>query len=123
MMDGSMFPNGWHFADPEMDANNTTIEAKYVTRYQSPPKYFLTDFGLSRRYDLSKGPPREDPIVGGDKTVPEFKVDPIVPVDPFPTDIYYIGNLIREYIIQVTSGIAPLDDLANANVCAGVQRI
>jgi hypothetical protein len=34
----------------------------------------FTDFGISRWYDLDEGPPLENPILGGDKTVPEFQV-------------------------------------------------
>ncbi|KAL0952417.1 hypothetical protein HGRIS_006691 [Hohenbuehelia grisea] len=69
--------------------------ARYSTRTQTPVKYYLTDFGLSRKYDPEAGPPREIPIRGGDKTVPEFQ-KPLDPCDPFPTDVYYVGNLIRQ---------------------------
>jgi hypothetical protein len=47
--------------------------ARHFTRTQRPPKYYLIDFGLSRKYDPSETNPREIPILGGDKEVPEFK--------------------------------------------------
>ncbi|KAJ6543681.1 hypothetical protein B0H10DRAFT_2134463 [Mycena sp. CBHHK59/15] len=53
-----------------------------------PPKYYLIDFGISRRYKPEQLPP------------PEFR-NSYTPCDPFPTDIYYIGNLIRENFLDV----------------------
>ncbi|TFK57847.1 hypothetical protein BDN72DRAFT_782802, partial [Pluteus cervinus] len=76
-----------------------TRRAKAFTRTQRPPKYYFIDFGLSRQYDASETNPLEEPIMGGDRTVPEFKTDKEM-FNPFHTDIYYIGNMIREYIIE-----------------------
>ncbi|KAL4243617.1 hypothetical protein ABKN59_011688 [Abortiporus biennis] len=67
--------------------------AKYYSRTARPVKYYLIDFGLSRRYDASNPSPREYPIIGGDKTVPEYQ-NWKEPLDPFPTDVYYIGNVV-----------------------------
>ncbi|KAJ7282662.1 kinase-like domain-containing protein [Mycena rebaudengoi] len=94
----------------------------YRTRTQHPVKYYLTDFGLSRRYKPEERPPLEVPIPGGDKTAPETKPinssDPPA-CDPFPTDVYYLGNLIKEQFIQGTEytsqklGFEFLEPLAN----------
>ncbi|KAI0073864.1 hypothetical protein K474DRAFT_1686011 [Panus rudis PR-1116 ss-1] len=84
----------------------------YHTRTARPTKYFFIDFGLSRRYNPKDGPPLEPPIRGGDKTVPEFK-DSVAPVNPFPTDIYYLGNLIREDFLQVKTGVEFMEPLVN----------
>ena len=73
--------------------------AKHKTRTQRPVKYYLIDFGISRRYEPDVVP-LEDPIWGGDKTVPEFQ-NSDEPCNPFPTDVYYLGNLIREDFIKV----------------------
>ncbi|KAJ6559507.1 kinase-like domain-containing protein [Mycena sp. CBHHK59/15] len=72
---------------------------KGFTRTQHPPKYYLIDFGISRRYKPEQLPILEDIILGGDKSPPEFQ-NSYTPCDPFPTDIYYIGNLIRENFID-----------------------
>ncbi len=56
--------------------------------------------GLSRQYDPANGPPLEKPLRGGDKSAPEHK-DLQTACDPFPTDVYYLGNLVREQFIQV----------------------
>ena len=102
MMDPTnIFPNMYH---PKSDRRNLNFrgKAKYYTRTARPTKYFFIDFGLSRKYEPGNSEPREDPIQGGDKTVPEFQGEGIYqPSNPFPTDIYYLGNLIREDFLHV----------------------
>ncbi len=80
------------------------ISAKYLTRTARPVRYYFIDFGPSRRYNPEDGPPREHPIRGGDKSVPEFKNWNGDLLDPFPTDIYYVGNMIQESVLQVCRG-------------------
>ncbi|KAL4243620.1 hypothetical protein ABKN59_011684 [Abortiporus biennis] len=74
--------------------------AKYYNRTSMPVQYYLIDFGLSRRYDPENISPREEPIIGGDKSVPEFK-NWTEAMDPFPTDVYYIGNVIRVDFLRI----------------------
>ncbi|TFK74323.1 hypothetical protein BDN72DRAFT_744001, partial [Pluteus cervinus] len=101
MMNGDeLFPEGWNHNFPELTPDGEA-RAKAFTRTQKPPRYYLIDFGLSRQYDASETNPLEPPIFGGDKTVPEFQTDEET-FNPFHTDIYYIGNTIREYIIEGT---------------------
>ena len=76
-------------------------DVRPYTRTAHPVRYYYTDFGLSRRYDPNDTNPSEVPILGGDKTVPEFQDDPHSPRNPFHTDVYYLGNLIRCDFIQV----------------------
>ena len=75
--------------------------AKRGRRTKHPVKYYLIDFGLSRKYEPDDVSPLELPIFGGDKTVPEFRQFD-EPCDPFRTDIYYIGNLIRMCFFEVS---------------------
>jgi len=111
MMDGSMFPDGWH---PTMDQWKRDFQgdARYLTRLRRPPKYYLIDFGLSRRYNPANGPPLEPPINGGDKTVPEFQGS-ISPCNPFPTDIYYAGNFIRVAVMKEYKGLGFMGSLVS----------
>ncbi|TRM70247.1 kinase-like domain-containing protein [Schizophyllum amplum] len=74
-------------------------KAKAHTRTERPVVYYLIDFGLSRRYDLPYERPLEEPILGGDKSVPEFQ-NSAAPCDPFPTDVYYLGNMIRRTFLE-----------------------
>jgi hypothetical protein len=110
MMDPSkLYPQSYHprRIDKSCDFNGT---AKHMTRTKQPPKYYFIDFGLSGRYNPENGPPLEYPIRGGDKTVPEFR-DLERPCNPFPTDIYYIGNMIRQDFLQVRTRPLIFDDI------------
>ncbi|TDL15666.1 hypothetical protein BD410DRAFT_796205 [Rickenella mellea] len=115
MMDPTaMYPKLFHPAssDKNLDFSGT---AKHYTRTERPPRYLLIDFGLSRRYLSKDRPILEDPIRGGDKSVPEFQAYDD-PCDPFPTDVYYIGNLIREEFIQRHFGFDFMQSLVEAMV-------
>jgi len=75
--------------------------AKHSTRTRRPVKYYLIDFGLSRRYNPEDRPVLEPPGWGGDQTVPEFlKSDDLC--DPFPVDVYCAGNVIRRNFTEVS---------------------
>ena len=101
MMDLSIFPE---------PPNPVTVSRSYDfkrrvrpwTRTSRPPKYYIIDFGLSRRYNSADGPALELPIIPGDKTVPEHKGSHYdEPCDPFATDVYLLGNLIRTEFMDV----------------------
>ncbi|KII92697.1 hypothetical protein PLICRDRAFT_103575 [Plicaturopsis crispa FD-325 SS-3] len=103
MMDATpLYPVPYHPFDLSMKRDYSGT-AKHFTRTQRPVKYYIIDFGISRRYKPEDGPPLEDPIYGGDKTVPEFQKS-LDPCDPFPTDIYYLGNMIREHFLNERYG-------------------
>ncbi|RDX54901.1 hypothetical protein OH76DRAFT_1429087 [Lentinus brumalis] len=81
------------------------------SRTAHPVKYYITDFGLSRRYSPDETNPLEVPIFGGDKSVPEFQKDRQTPRNPFHTDIYYMGNFIRQDFLKVYSNMAFMEPL------------
>ena len=97
MSDSSkMYPNGFHPA--KIDRNrNFKGTAKAYTRTQRPPRYFLIDFGLSRQY-VSRDA-MDEPLPGEDKSAPEHRSKRRC--NPFHTDIYYIGNLVRQDFMKV----------------------
>ena len=101
MMDGSILLDPWHPCSPTRCRDWKNGFIRYTTRTERPPKYYFIDFGISRRYDPKDGPPLEDPIWGGDKTVPEFQLSDDA-CNPFPTDVYYLGNLIRTEFQEVS---------------------
>lgn len=95
-MDGaSLYREPRHPADPTM-TRDFTKDAKPCSRSRRPVKYFLVNFGLSRRYDPVNGPPLEEPGLFNDQSVPELRSDD--PCDPFLVDVYRIGNVVREVI-------------------------
>jgi hypothetical protein len=104
MLDPSdMYPESFHPADIER-SKDFRRKAKWYSRTRRPTRYLLIDFGLSRRYDPANGPPLEKPLRGGDKSAPEHR-DMNTPCNPFPTDVYYLGNMIREDYMQVNAFI------------------
>ncbi|KIJ07482.1 hypothetical protein PAXINDRAFT_173469 [Paxillus involutus ATCC 200175] len=103
MLDPSeLYPDSFHPMETNLNRNYLGY-ARHFTRTQRPPKYYFVDFGISRRYDPSETSPREVPIWGGDKEVPEFQ-NSNEPCNPFPTDVFYIGNVIRQDFIQTQRG-------------------
>ena len=98
----AMFPDGYYPIPRETVMRpDFKKRAKYFTRTERPPKYYLIDFGIARRYNTVDGPPLELPVWGGDKTVPEFHRSNEA-MNPFPTDIYYLGNVIKERFLEVS---------------------
>jgi len=95
-----IFPQGHHsvLLDKKVDVSGS---APFFTRTERPSKYYIIDFGISSRYSPEETAPLELPIPGGDKTVPEFR-NISSPHNPFWTDIYYAGNLIKENFLQVS---------------------
>lgn len=96
-----LFPHSFHpiVRDRRRDWKG---KATYTTRTLCAPKYFLIDFGLSHRYTPDEEPPRRLPTMGGDKSAPEHRIRNIT-CDPFPTDVYYLGNMVRNMFFQVRS--------------------
>ncbi|KAI0041033.1 hypothetical protein FA95DRAFT_1501976 [Auriscalpium vulgare] len=106
-----MYPNSFHPVKINRTRNFHWF-AKSYTRTQRPPRYYLIDFGLSGTYDPAEGPPRDIVRRGGDKSAPEHRNYRDLPVvDPFPTDIYYLGNLLREDFMNKYYGFEFLEPL------------
>ncbi|KAJ7160404.1 kinase-like domain-containing protein [Mycena filopes] len=116
MMDGRhLFPHGFHPQYQRFTHNPGPIfrysKAKHHTRTQYPVKYYFIDFGISCMFNPGEET-LADPIMGGDRSPPEFgprealRAPPTSgKLDPFSTDIYYIGNMIREEFLD---GFPPL---------------
>ncbi|KIJ29913.1 hypothetical protein M422DRAFT_36760 [Sphaerobolus stellatus SS14] len=101
LMDASdIYPEGFHPIAQDL-TRDFKGAAKHYSRTEHPPRYYLIDLGLSRHYDPANGPPLDWPVLGGNKTVPEFEGEGYKQLhDPFPTDIYYAGQLIREHFLR-----------------------
>ncbi|KAJ7144698.1 kinase-like domain-containing protein [Mycena filopes] len=109
MMDGQhLFPDGFHPRFQVLSPDRRR-RAKHYTRTQRPVKYYLIDFGISTAFKPGEAHIATQ-ILGRDRTVPEFiRIEdlPDTPAsallhDPFPVDVYYIGNTIRrEFLIGI----------------------
>lgn len=91
-------PHPWR---QEMRHDFTGKVKQVATRTRVPLKYYLVDFGLSHVYLPEDAPHLEHPPWGGDRSVPEFLTPGNAPCDPFPVDVYCIGNCIRENFTEV----------------------
>ncbi|TBU42953.1 hypothetical protein BD309DRAFT_865256 [Dichomitus squalens] len=112
-----MYPRMFHPQETDKSFNFKG-KARHSTRTACPVMYYFIDFGLSRRYNPEDGPPRERPIRGGDKTVPEFQNWKGDLVDPSPTNIYYRGSLtiVTFYKFKGAEFLGPLvDDMIAAD--------
>ncbi|KAH9045898.1 kinase-like domain-containing protein [Lactarius deliciosus] len=109
MLDPSrMYPDGFH---PTQINRRPDFRgrAKRHTRTGRPPRYYFIDFGLSREYDSRDA--FDAPLRGGDRSAPEHRDGG--PCNPFQTDIYYLGNLIREEFIQKYHGFEFMNELVS----------
>ncbi|KAK0236751.1 hypothetical protein EDD85DRAFT_1006630 [Armillaria nabsnona] len=88
MMDPTeLHPKGFIPERPYMKADDNGFVSPSCTRTACWPRYFLIDFGHSRRYDPADGIPHEWVLRGGDKTAPEHRSPDALQCNPFPTDI------------------------------------
>jgi len=101
-----MYPQGFHPAKVNR-TRDFKGKAKQYTRTQRPPRYYLIDFGLSQQY-LSREA-LDEPIRGGDKSAPEHQNGTWC--NPFHTDIYYLGNLVRQEFMQKYYGFEFMHNL------------
>ncbi|KAJ3963714.1 kinase-like domain-containing protein [Lentinula raphanica] len=72
--------------------------ALHHSRTRRPPRYYIIDFGQSRMYDPSQPRPVEYALRSGGYTPPEGLEG--VPCDPFATDVFILGNLIRTSVLD-----------------------
>ena len=96
MFDSSkMYPNGFHPVKINQNKNFKGT-AKAYTRTQRPPRYYFINFGLSSQYPSRDA--MDEPQQGEDKSAPEHRS--VQRCNPFHTDIYYIGNLVRQEFMK-----------------------
>lgn len=99
-----MYPKGFH-ATLTDSIPNVSAPAPFITRSAAGGvRYYFTDFGISSHFADGK----RTRVTGNDcqdKTVPELS--DIYPYDPFPVDIYTLGNLYKMQIIEVRMHFSP----------------
>jgi len=104
MLDPSgMYPKGFHPIQVNR-RRDFRGRAQSFTPTLRPKRYFLIDFGLSRRHSSRNA--LDQPIRGGDKSAPEHRRGNLC--NPFHTDIYYLGNLVRERFLKVRQNVQTL---------------
>lgn len=99
-MDASlMYPDGYHPIATKKNYN-WRGRARHHSRTRHPPKYYLLDFGFSLIYEPSQPRPLEYSLRSGGYEAPEGKAN--TPCDPFATDVFILGNMMRTSFIDVS---------------------
>ncbi|RDX54870.1 hypothetical protein OH76DRAFT_1478385 [Lentinus brumalis] len=89
-----------HPARPQRRSYDFKRKVKQRTRTECPTRYYIIDFGLSRRF--FPGDALVAPVsYGGDKSVPEYHDSSRKVSNPFAIDVYCLGNMIREWFVDV----------------------
>ncbi|KAJ3760686.1 kinase-like domain-containing protein [Lentinula raphanica] len=88
----SMYIRPYHPIEPRK-RYDWSGRALHYSRTRRPPRYYFIDFGQSRIYEPSQSRPPEYALKSGGYTPPEGLEG--IPCDPFATDVYLLGNLIR----------------------------
>ncbi|KAJ7613043.1 hypothetical protein FB45DRAFT_938828 [Roridomyces roridus] len=83
-----LYPDGFHPVVIHYGRKNRTIVGK-ITRTECWPRYFAITCDLSRQYDPANG--RASRRHGSPSEC-----------NPFPTDIYFLGNMIKKDFLYVT---------------------
>ena len=99
MMDAdSLYPKGFHPAVTVSDASGAELAYPKRRRDVGGVKYYFIDFGISSRFEADEER-KVIGVLGQDQDVPELSFE--VPYDPFLTDVFIIGNLIKREFIEV----------------------
>ncbi|KAJ3891694.1 hypothetical protein GG344DRAFT_76683 [Lentinula edodes] len=88
----SMYTRQYHPIE-QKKRYNWSGRALHHSRTRCPPRYYFIDFGRSVMYDPSEPRPLEYALKSGGYTPPEGDAD--IPCDPFATDVYILGTMIR----------------------------
>ncbi|KAJ7466655.1 other/AgaK1 protein kinase [Mycena galericulata] len=95
------FPAGIPSANSGIQARQDLQKrARYYTR---TVKYYFIDFGFAKKFGPGEDT-RAYPLIGGDDSAPVFqsRQNLTTQLDLFPTDSYYLGNLIRTEFLDVS---------------------
>lgn len=115
----AMYPDGFHPVD-QTKTLSWKGKAKHFSRTERPPRYFIIDFGISVQF-LGDSPPRELAVWGGDGDLPPEIQQQGAEYDPFPADVFYLGNIIKHHFTKVRLASFLLND--NCNETQGREEI
>ncbi|KAL5536539.1 hypothetical protein ACEPAF_361 [Sanghuangporus sanghuang] len=114
MMEGRALygEDGFHPSDQDVTAGDITVLACPRTRRDVGfVKYYFTDFGLSSHFDE----PKVLRLVVGnraqDTDVPELSN--VIPYDPFPVDVFTLGNVFKRNFLDKYSNVEFLSSLCS----------
>ena len=96
---GQMYPRGFHPMIQALEANFDRPANPKRRRGAKDIKYIFIDFGISSHFNSLEERHLVYGCMAQDPTIPELS--DIVPYDPFAVDIYTLGNVYREELLEV----------------------
>ncbi|KAK2463765.1 hypothetical protein APHAL10511_004203 [Amanita phalloides] len=111
LMEGDgMYPHGFHPVWPNAALGCNGPAKKRSTRTRRPPRYYITGFETSCYFPPSVTNPLVYPSVDGDDpSTASQQQATTTPYDPFPADVYYLGNTIRSFLSGHGTQDRPVD--------------
>ena len=101
MMDASaMFPHGSHPINDVFLPDGRTI-AHPLARTSVHVRYYFVDYGISTYIPPDVHPKLVLGTLGRDQEVPELSNE--VPYDPFKVDVFILGHVFKDMILQVSA--------------------
>ncbi|KAG6827045.1 hypothetical protein H0H92_013390 [Tricholoma furcatifolium] len=97
-----LFKSPPHIFEPWKQRDFSGRSTVVASRTLKPVRYYVIDFGISRQYLPGITPRLELPPWGGDDSVPEHSSPNAPACDPFPVDVYCLGNYIRRFFLVRT---------------------
>lgn len=99
---GDMYPRGFH-ADGYYDAQGRPFSGTRTRTQVGGVRYYFIDFGESIKFDIY-GPKENKTIKVISKAcihAPETSMRPIQPYDAFKPDLYTLGKVFEEHLLEV----------------------
>ncbi|GJJ14633.1 hypothetical protein Clacol_008899 [Clathrus columnatus] len=110
-----IFPEGYHPVLKNM-SRDLKKRAKYRSRTEYPPRYYIVNFSHARIYEPGQRI-TDKPVIATDTSIPEFQGSNFRRRhDPFATDVYILGNMIKHEFIEEKHGFEFLTGLVETMV-------
>ncbi|KAI0298949.1 hypothetical protein BC826DRAFT_1120991 [Russula brevipes] len=106
--EGLQFMHERNVAHRNCTANNIMFDAPRMC----PNGFHRVKIDRNRNFQYASRDALDEPVRGGDKSAPEHRSQ--TRCNPFQTDIYYIGNLVRQEFVEKYHGFEFMEGLIHS---------
>ena len=108
-----------HFSKPAWRANDITENIRYKARRDvEQVKYFLIDTGISIMFPPDRHHRSLSGSWGAERNVPEHQAHLNCIVDPFHTDVYQMGMVLKRFVkVNLRSGMYDMTPYILIKIC------
>lgn len=114
-----VYPKGYHPAIAVLTMDVQAFAPHISRTAAGGVKYYVTDFGISTKFEEG-----EERLVLGtycqDETVPELS--DVIPYDPFPVDLYTLGNVFKRDLVDVTIHCSCICSFESLTISLDIQK-